>query len=267
MHANRNILEEILDAKRAEIKARKKAEPLSTFRGKGWAQEQKPPFAAALRAASMGLIAEVKRRSPSAGAIREPFDPVELSSGYEHAGAQAISVLMDHTYFGGGEDDFNTVRENVEIPLLYKEFVVDAWQIWRASFLGASVVLLIAAAQDQKTLAKLLHTCRDAGVEALVEVHSEEEMRGVAELAPPCVGINNRDLTTFNVSLETSFRIAELAPLETTLISESGIRSAEDVQHLRDAGMHGVLVGEHLLRQNDVGQAIANLMESVWVSS
>ena len=255
-----NILEEIVANKRIEVEALKKARPTSALRSAAEARGPAPDFIESLRSAPIGLIAEVKRRSPSAGPIREPFDPKAIALAYEKAGAQAISVLMDRKFFGGGEDDFRAVRAAVELPLLYKEFVVDAWQVWHAASLGASAALLIAAVLDDVLLKDFISLCREARLEPLVEVHDEKEMDRVAAMPARCIGVNNRDLKTFKISLETTIRLKPLAPKECTLVSESGIRSAADVARLKDAGVRAVLVGERLLRQSDVGRAAKDLM-------
>jgi indole-3-glycerol phosphate synthase len=241
-----NILEEIVANKRVEVEAFRKARPMSILQAAAGLRDRAPDFIEPLRSAPIGLIAEVKRRSPSAGAIREPFDAQAVAVAYDKAGAQAISVLMDQKYFGGGEVDFRAVHAMVDVPLLYKEFVVDEWQIWHAASLGASAVLLIAAVLDDALLKDLAALCRKARIEPLVEVHDENEMNRVAAMPVRCIGVNNRDLKTFKISLETTLRLKPLAPKECTLISESGI--------------HAVLVGEHLLRQSDLGKAVNDLM-------
>lgn len=255
-----NILEEIVANKRAEVEAFKKDRPMSVLRSTAERRDRSPDFIQALRSAPIGLIAEVKRRSPSAGAIREPFDPEAVAVAYDKAGAQALSVLMDRKFFGGGEGDFRAVRAMVDLPLLYKEFIADEWQIWHAASLGASAALLIAAVLDDALLKDFAALCREARIEPLVEVHDEKEMERVAALPVRCIGVNNRDLKTFTTSLETTLRLKPLAPKECTLISESGIRSAADVARLKDAGVHAVLVGEHLLRQSDLSKAVSDLM-------
>ena len=260
-------LDEIVDRKRRDMRAVQAEISLAEMRTLAAEAEVPPPFAAVLRAAPMGLIAEVKRRSPSAGVIREPFDPAAVAGAYAAAGAQAVSVLMDEPYFGGGADDFVAVRTAVSLPMLYKEFVVDPWQIWQARGLGASAVLLIAGVLGEKDLAGCLETAREAQVECLVEVHDEDQMHLAAASGATCVGVNNRDLRTFGVSLETSLRLLDRAPAGCTLVSESGIRRACDVERLYSAGYHAVLVGEHLLRQEEVGEAVRALMGAVWVSS
>jgi indole-3-glycerol phosphate synthase len=224
------------------------------------ARQPVPDFIAALKSAPVGLIAEVKRKSPSAGPIREPFNPAEIARAYEAAGAQAISCLMDAAFFGGGEEQWNAVRAAVSLPMLYKEFVIDPRQIFHAEALGASAVLLIVAALDDAGLKKLIRLTEASGLTPLVEVHTEEEMKRAVAAGAGCIGINNRNLKTFETKIETTLKLRKLAPQDCTLISESGIRTAEDVQILRDAGIAAVLVGESLLRQADIGAAVRALM-------
>jgi len=258
-----NILDEIVADKRIEISERIKACPIGQVREQAEAVGVRPAFAEVLRAVPMGLIAEVKRRSPSRGTIREGLIAGELAREYEVAGAQAVSCLMDNKYFGGGEEDFREVRAAIQLPMLYKEFVVDPWQVWHAVSLGASVVLLIVSALEKKELLLLMDTCRQAGIEQLIEVHNIDEMKVAVEIGATCVGINNRNLKTFEVSLETTLTVKEYAPDGCLLISESGIRSADDVAHLYAHGVHGILVGEHLIRQEDVTVGLHDLMHKV----
>ncbi len=235
------------------------------------ARQPVPDFIAALKSAparlhssvparQVGLIAEVKRKSPSAGPIREPFDPAAIARAYEAAGAQAISCLMDSNYFGGGEEQWNAVRAATKLPMLYKEFVIDPRQIFHAEALGASAVLLIVAALDDAELKKFIRLIEASGMTALVEVHTEEEMKRAVAVGATCIGINNRNLKTFETKLETTLKLRTLAPKSCTLISESGIRTAEDVKMLRDAGIAAILVGESLLRQPDLEAAVRSLM-------
>ena len=255
-----NILARIVENKKKELVFFKSRCSENILKPMARKLATRPDFLQSLRSVPMGLIAEVKRRSPSAGSIRENFDPTEIARAYELAGAQAISVLMDQKFFGGGAEDFRAVRQAVSLPLLYKEFVVDPWQVWHAASLGASAVLLIAAVLDDRNLESLAACCREAGLEPLVEVHDEKEMGRVAALGVRCIGVNNRDLRTFKVSIRTTLRLKALAPKDCTLISESGIRSAEDVAKLKAGGVHAILVGEHLLRQADVAMGIQKLM-------
>ena len=219
-----------------------------------------PDFIEALTSVPMGLIAEAKRQSPSAGPIREPFEPAEIVKACEAAGAQAVSCLMDNKYFGGGEKQWNEVREATKLPMLYKEFVIDPRQIFHAEALGASAVLLIVAALTDTELGSFIQLTEASGMTPLVEVHTEEEMKRAVAANAQCIGINNRNLKTFETKIETTLKLMKLAPANCTLISESGIRTADDIRTLRTAGIAAVLVGESLLRQPDVEQAVKTLM-------
>jgi len=280
-----NILDEIIANKRREIETPGYFQTLETVvenlphvgmscdacDGQP-ARQPVPDFIAALKSAptrlhdgvsarQVGLIAEVKRQSPSAGPIREPFDPAAIVRAYEAAGARAISCLMDAKYFGGGEAQWSVVRAATSLPMLYKEFVIDLRQIFHAEALGASAVLLIVAALTDAELKTFIQMVEASGMTALVEVHTEEEMKRAVAAGAQCIGINNRNLKTFETKLETTLKLRELAPKDCTLISESGIRTADDVTMLRDAGIHAILVGESLLRQPDLETAVRALME------
>lgn len=253
-----NILERILADKRVEIAGRQREGSIAELKAR--IVPTPPPFAAALRAAPIGLIAEVKHRSPSAGVIRAPFEPAEIARAYERGGAHALSVLMDEKYFGGGEAHFREVRAAVKLPMLYKEFVVNVWQIWHARALGASAVLLIAAALPESELAALMSEASAAGLEVLFEVHDAEEFAAALRLGASLVGINNRNLKTFETRLEHTLELLPRVPEGVTLVSESGIRTNADVRRLREAGARGILVGEHLLRKPDVEAAVRELL-------
>jgi len=220
----------------------------------------KPDFIEALTSVPVGLIAEVKRQSPSAGPIREPFEPAEIVKAYEAAGAQAVSCLMDSKYFGGGEEQWNQVRAATTLPMLYKEFVIDPRQIFHAEALGASAVLLIVAALSDDELGSFIHLVDASGMTPLVEVHTEEEMKRAVAANAKCIGINNRNLKTFETKIGTTLQLMKLAPADCTLVSESGIRTADDIKTLYKAGIHAVLVGESLLRQPDLEAAVKKLM-------
>jgi len=262
-----NWLDQILENKRFEIAQRKQSVSLGAIRMKAGAGALVPPFERALRSVPVGLIAEVKRRSPSAGVIREEFDPVTIVGAYESAGANAVSVLMDEKYFGGGEKDLRAIRNATQLPLLYKEFVIDEWQIWHARALGASAVLLIVAALDDAKLKKFIGVCREARIEALVEVHDEEEAKRAVAAGSKIIGVNNRDLKTFKTSLEITERVSRHIPRSVLLVSESGIKVPDDVIRVRNAGAGAILVGESLLRQQNLSEAVRFLMSSVWASA
>lgn len=262
--AGMNILEQIIADKRVEIEGKKKALPIEDLAKRIEAVPERPDFVGALRATPMGLIAEVKRRSPSAGVIRDPFDPSAIARDYEAGGAHAVSCLMDHKYFGGGERDFTEVRNAIGLPMLYKEFVIDSWQLVHAKANGASAVLLIVGALSDKELASFIEETRELKLQPLVEVHDRGEMGRAIDAGADCIGINNRNLKTFATTLETTVGLAAMAPATCTLVSESGIKTPADVLQVRQAGAHAVLVGESLLREPSPGEAVRQLMESAW---
>lgn len=212
----------------------------------------------------VGLIAEVKKASPSKGLIREDFDPVKLAKAYEAAGADCISVLTDREYFQGSDDDLSAVRQSVGLPLLRKDFTIDERQIDEARLIGADAILLIAAILSKSELSALHDRARALGMDVLVEVHDRRELETVLELGKATlIGINNRDLRTFATDLRTTERLISLVPEGIAVISESGISSRDDISYLRGLGAQGVLIGEHFMRQPDVGEAVAELMGPV----
>lgn len=257
-----NILEQIIADKRVEIEGKKKALPMKDLVKRMEGVPERPDFVEALRATQMGLIAEVKRRSPSAGVIRQPFDPAAIARDYEANGAHAVSCLMDHKYFGGGEQDFSNVRNAIGLPMLYKEFVIDSWQLAHARMSGASAVLLIVGALSDRELVSFIAEMRDLKLQPLVEVHGREEMGRAIDAGADCIGINNRNLKTFVTTLATTFQLAAMAPASCTLVSESGIKTPADVLQVRRAGVHAILVGESLLREPSPGEAARRLMEA-----
>ncbi|MBM6995499.1 indole-3-glycerol phosphate synthase TrpC [Paenibacillus sp. DXFW5] len=213
------------------------------------------------RKRDMGLIAEVKKASPSKGLIRPDFHPVQLAAAYEAAGTDCISVLTDETYFQGSGAYLSAIREAVNVPLLRKDFVIDERQIYEARLLGADAVLLIAAILSDVQLRDYLTLATALGLDALIEVHDREELDRVLALpAAKLIGINNRNLRTFEVSLETTAALAALVPPHATLISESGIQTREDVEFLQRNGAKGVLIGETFMRRANVGDAVHDLM-------
>jgi indole-3-glycerol phosphate synthase len=258
-----NILEQICADKRIEIDGKKKTLSIEELHQKLETVSAQPDFIQSLRATPMGLIAEVKRKSPSAGVIRDPFSPSEIGRDYEANGASAVSCLMDHKYFGGGDGDFAEVRAAIDIPMLYKEFVVDPWQIAHAKVMGASAVLLIVGALTDDELKDFIRRIRERGLQPLVEVHDREEMQRAIDAGSDCIGINNRNLKTFVTTLDVTFELAAMAPSDCTLISESGIKTPQDVVALKDAGAHAILVGESLLRESSPGAAAAHLLSLI----
>jgi indole-3-glycerol phosphate synthase/phosphoribosylanthranilate isomerase len=258
------ILDEILHNKRAEVRRRKEVLPLEAVRV---AATQAPPprdLAAALRAPGVRLIAEVKRASPSKGPLRPDLDAVALAREYEAAGAAAISVLTDRRFFQGGLDDLCAVRDNAGLPILCKDFFLDAYQVYEARAAGADAILLIVAALDDERLAALARLAAGLGLATLVEVHEEAELDRALAAVPAgdgrIVGINNRNLRSFRVSLDTTARLCDRVPAGTLLVSESGIHTPADVGRLAELGVDAMLVGESLVRAADVGAQVRRLV-------
>ncbi|QYR19896.1 indole-3-glycerol phosphate synthase TrpC [Paenibacillus sp. sptzw28] len=213
---------------------------------------------------SLGLIAEVKKASPSKGLIRPDFNPVELARTYEAAGADCISVLTDSDYFQGSNEYLTLVRGAVDLPLLRKDFTIDYRQIYEARVIGADAVLLIAAILRPSLLLEFHDLAKSIGLDVLIEVHDREEMESVLGLSKATlVGINNRNLQTFETDLKTTEQLISLVPPGVTVISESAIASGSDIAYLQAVGASGVLIGEHFMRQHDVGAAVEQLMGPV----
>jgi indole-3-glycerol phosphate synthase len=218
------------------------------------------PFAAALRdPAEVRLLAEIKRRSPSAGEIRPGANPAEIACAYVAGGAAALSVLTDEAFFGGSLSALRAVRDAVEVPLLRKDFVLDAVQVWEARAAGADAILLIVRILEDAALADLHALARELGMDVLVEVHDEGELDRALAIEPGLLGVNNRDLGTFRTDLALSLSMAKRVDPRITLVAESGIRTREDVARLGEAGVDAILVGESLMRQPDVRAAAAAL--------
>jgi indole-3-glycerol phosphate synthase len=257
-----SILDDILARKRievAEANGRRDAAELA-IQAKSCAFVPRG-FRQAIRSTpGASVIAEIKRRSPSKGLIREDFDPVAIARAYSAAGAACISVLTDETFFGGSLADLALVREAVETPLLRKDFVIDVCQIDEARVHGADAILLIVAALDDESLRTLHDHARNLGLDVLVEVHDDAEFDRAIALGANLIGVNNRDLRSFDVDLGISTRLAaRVEDRDIVLIAESGIRNVEDVMRLEQAGAAGFLVGESLMRQPDPGKALKAL--------
>jgi len=260
------ILDEILDRKREELAALKSGLPASEMAAR--AREVAEPcrgFRAALAAAeSPAIIAEVKRRSPSKGEIRRDFDPVACARAYAEGGAAALSVLTDEHYFGGHLDYLRAIRGAVSLPILRKDFVIDGYQVDEARVAGADAVLLIVAALEDEALRALGDRARALGLDVLVEVHDEGELKRALAVAADLVGVNNRDLHTFRTDLAVTEKLAARVGSgdggsEILLVAESGIGCLADLRRLEAAGARAFLVGESLMRQRDVGAALREL--------
>jgi indole-3-glycerol phosphate synthase len=259
-----NILDEIFAYKREEVAARQRVISLGQVRSD--AEQTAPPldFIAGLHASDHrpALIAEVKRASPSRGVLVENFDPLGLAAIYQQNGASAISVLTDERYFQGHLDYLRSIaRLTPRLPLLRKDFICDAYQVFEARAAGADCVLLIAAYLEAGELRDLHTLARELGMAALVEVHSREELETALTCSPRLVGINNRDLRDFTVRLETTLLLRPFVPDGVTLVSESGIHTSADAQRLADEGIDAVLVGEALVTAPDVAAKVRSLVQ------
>ncbi len=221
-----------------------------------------PPrgFLDALQAPPIRLIAEVKQASPSAGVMRTPFDPVAIARSYERAGAACVSVLTDRKFFQGSLDDLAAVRRAVDLPLLRKDFIIDARQVYDARIAGADAVLLIAECLPDPQLAQLFDLVTRLGMTPLVELYEPQQLDRVLELDPPLVGINNRNLKTFQVDIEHAVRMRRRIPDPIRVVAESGIRSNHDVRQLQEARIDAMLVGEHLMRADSIESAVRQLL-------
>jgi indole-3-glycerol phosphate synthase / phosphoribosylanthranilate isomerase len=261
-----NILSEIIDSKR-EVVARLRADRASQyFRERALAIRRDAPlhrFVQALESEPqrLNIIAEFKRRSPSAGIISSDLSATEVARCYERGGACAISVLTDEEYFGGSIFDLTAVRASTDLPIVRKDFIIDPIQIYEAAIAGADAVLLIAGALDDTALAKLRAIAEDElALDALTEVHTSEELRRALNAGAKMIGVNNRNLQTFQVSLETSERLIAEAPRDRIMISESGLKSAKSLRHLQALGFRGFLIGEGLMRATDPEAALRDLI-------
>lgn len=258
-----SILAEIVANKQEEISFRKLARPLPSILAQLHRATPTRDFREALSDTSKRaprVIAEIKRRSPSKGALRPDLDPAQVASIYQRNGAAALSVLADSRYFGGSLDDLAVVSMWSSLPVLCKEFIVDAYQVYEARLAGADAVLLLASVLGMEQLRNFREIAESLGMSALVEVHSENELFAALASGAGIVGINNRDLRTFETSLATAERLAPLVPADRLVVGESGIFTPADVARLAAAGVRAILVGESLMRQHDVAAATRALL-------
>lgn len=253
-------LKKILDVKRTEVA--RIFPQMEHLRAAALVRNDFRPFAPALDRGpdALGLIAEVKKASPSAGVIATSFDPVLIARAYEDAGAHAISVLTDEQFFQGHLAYLKRVREAVSLPLLRKDFTIHPVQIYEASVAGADAILLIVAALEQKELASLYREAELCQLDVLVEVHTREELDRALEIGAKLIGINNRNLTTFEVDLQATEEISEDVPDDVILVSESGLKTGADTQRVFACGCNAILVGESLMRTGDVHAQVAEML-------
>src|SRR6202158_3019443 len=256
------VLDRIVEARRAAIAHRKKSVPETVLRfGVKQAQPVRD-FGAALGRDSLNVIAELKKASPSRGLIRADFDPVALAKSFEIAGAATISVLTEEEFFRGDLKYMRDARAAIGLPVLRKDFIVDPWQVWEARATNADSFLLIVAALSDVVLTELLALGRELGMEPLVEVHTREELAPALAAGARIVGVNNRDLRTLEVRVETSMELIAAIPDECVAVCESGLRLHQDLTRLRAAGFDAFLIGEHLMAQPDPAAALRTLLGS-----
>ena len=255
------ILERIVAHKMVEVERSKERVPMEHLLQEAQALTSTRGFIEQLSSGDgIRLIAEVKKASPSKGVIREDFHPVEIAHAYESSGASAVSVLTDEFFFQGRLDYLTQIRQAISLPLLRKDFIIDPYQIAEARVAGADAILLIVACLTSIQLAEYLEQAHTLGLDALVEVHSAEELEIALRSEARLIGINNRNLHTFETTLDTTFELLHHIPEGHVVVSESGIRDAADVRALEARGVHAILVGESLMRASDVGTKVRELL-------
>jgi indole-3-glycerol phosphate synthase len=258
----KTVLDRIVEARRESIEHRKRSLPEAAL--KSAVEKATPPldFAGALSRYAFNVIAELKKASPSRGILRENYEPGALAANLEAAGAAALSVLTEEDFFSGSLGDLKEAKKATQIPILRKDFIIDPWQVWEARAGGADAFLLIVAILDDATLRELLEIGRSLEMEPLVEVHSRDEIARAVGAGARIVGVNNRDLHDFSVRLATSLDLIEAIPEGCIAVSESGLRTHDDLARLRHAGFDAFLVGEHLMRHADPAQPLHQLLGS-----
>lgn len=258
-----DILNQIVEVKRQEVAAARKRVPLEAMRDDALSRVLTRDFEGALRrkiaAGRSAVIAEIKKASPSKGLLRADFIPADIAQSYAQAGAACLSVLTDRQFFQGQNDDLKQARASCDLPVLRKDFMVDPYQVYESRVVGADCILLIAACLQDEQMAELEAIARSLDMAVLVEVHDGPELERALRLETPLLGINNRDLRTFEVKLETTLSLMERVPPGKLLVTESGILGAADVKRMRDAGVHAFLVGEAFMRADDPGAALTAL--------
>jgi indole-3-glycerol phosphate synthase len=255
------ILDKIIAHKKLEVDAQKENTPLNKIKRNLIGLDPVRGFKAAISTpGKVNLIAEIKKASPSRGVIRDDFDPEAIARTYEDNGAVAISVLTDRKFFQGDLSFLARVRSvTSSVPVLRKDFIIDEYQIYQSRLAGADAILLIAAALDLPTLSRFLSIAHDMDLDCLVEVHSDDELDVVLNTDAAIIGINNRDLRTFKTDIRTTAHLMRIMPKDRVIVSESGIFSREDVEFLRKCGAHAMLVGESLMKSDDIGRKMRQL--------
>ncbi len=258
-----DILKRIIARKHEEIEQRSRDVPLEVLHERAQAADNPRGFCRALERKMLqgepAVIAEIKKASPSKGVLREAFDPAAIARSYEEGGAACLSVLTDADFFQGSEAALVAAREACLLPVIRKDFIVDPYQVTEARAIGADCILLIVAALEDDELAGLHGQAVALGMDVLVEVHDRQELHRALAMSPMLLGINNRDLRTFDVSIDTTIKLLEDIPEGTTVVTESGILTAADVMRMRTAGVHTFLIGEAFMRAEEPGQALQSM--------
>lgn len=258
------ILDEIVEQTARDLRKRKQKVSLNDFESHELYEQPARNFKGALTGSpDVSIIAEIKKASPSKGLIRKDFDPGKIAGQYQQGGASAISVLTDQPAFKGQLEYLKIASKEVRIPLIRKDFIIDPYQIKEAKAYGADAILLIVAITEGQQLSELLHATREFGVQALVECYSEKDFNSVTFDLVDILGVNNRDLRTFEVDLHRGVELLQRAPEETVLVSESGLSSAEDLQYLYEQDIHAALIGEYFMRQPDPAEAVKEIKEEL----
>lgn len=255
-------LNKIIEEKKREIKSSKSSASLKELRKRAAGMAENREFKKSLTNDSINIIAEIKKASPLKGVLREDFNPVEIAKIYQDNGATAISVLTDKTFFQGDIQYLKQIRDKVSLPLLRKDFIIDEYQLYEAKAFGADAALLIAAVLDRNQLSEYLDLSKEIGLENLVEIHSFKDMEKAMYCEAEILGINNRDLQTFEVSLKTTFDIAKEIPEDKIIVSESGINSHDDIVELKNSGVDAFLIGEALMKEKDIAKKLKELIGS-----
>ena len=259
------LLDEILQSKRAEVEAAKRRLPLERLQARVAQHRSERSLREALTAAPRpALIAELKRKSPSKGMLRERFDPVSLAQTLEAAGAAALSILTDEPHFGGHLTFLRDARQFTSLPVLRKDFLLDPYQIYESAHHQADAILLIVRVLTPSSLGMCLQAAEGLGLEALVEVHEEEELAVALRAGARIIGINHRDLSTFRIDTSLTERLVRRIPAGTLIVAESGLQTAEDVRRMRDLGVHALLIGEALMIAPDPAAKIRELFAGLW---
>ncbi len=255
-----SILQNIVKEKRERIEAQKKAVSIEVLKEKVKGIPERISFKKALESKGVNIVAEIKRATPSLGIISKDFDPARIAKEYEAGGAKAISVLTEEKYFLGDMSHISVVRTNTKLPILNKDFISDPYQIYQGAIAGADAVLLIAAILDREALKDLLNLSKNLGMDSLVEVHTEEDLKKALDAGAEIIGINNRNLETFEVDLDTSKKLFPKVPKGKIVIAESGIETSKDIKGLKDIGINSFLIGNTLMTSRDIKKTLNEFM-------